>query len=56
MTPSDPTNNVSCCLIALQFSGFNLEDFDNYNRWMDESTIMQIADTGKCLGPEGIQE
>jgi hypothetical protein len=50
--PADPTR----CLAALEISQFDLLDLDNYGRWMDESTVMQVADTGKFLGPEGIEE
>jgi len=49
-------SSITRCLAALQISGFDLKDFDNYERWIDESTIMQVADTGIFLGPDGIRE
>lgn len=44
------------CVGAFQSSGFNLFDFDNYSNWINENSLMMVADTGVFVGLDGIKE
>ena len=44
------------CLRGYAASNFDLLDTDNYDKWMDDDTIMYLAETGTYKGPSGIAE
>ena len=44
------------CGAALQTSGFNFFDLDNYDKWFDDASILYLKETGYYQGPESISE
>ena len=48
--------DINRCLIALQLSGFDLQNTTNYNDWFDESSIFVLADIGVFVGTQDILE
>jgi len=52
-----PLATAKCYGDALS-SGFitGITDYDRYGEWMDESSVMQLAQAGEYFGPEGIAE
>jgi len=44
------------CGAAIQISGFNFFDPDNYDKWFDDASILYLKETGHYQGPENIAE
>jgi hypothetical protein len=44
------------CLTALRDSKFDMLDTKNYELWMDESSELNLAQTGSYIGPASIRE
>lgn len=49
-------NPAAACLSALRSSEFDLLETKKFDEWFDDSSIMQLAQTGSYQGAAGIQE
>eukprot|EP01083_Nonionella_stella_P206969 752312_1 len=53
---SQPTIADGICMYELKESGFDLLDTDNYHKWMDKTSVLDLAETGTYEGPEEVKE
>lgn len=51
-----PTTAAGACMYGLKESGFDLQDTDNYYKWMDKTSVLDLAETGTYEGPEEVKE
>ena len=56
LTSNIAPETVARCLLALQSSGFSHFDYEQYDKWFDDSSIAIIPDTGYYVGSENIKE
>lgn len=54
-SPKKSYNELEC-FSGLLASGFDLTDFENYNNFFDQDSVLTLPQAGVYKGPEGIQE
>lgn len=56
LLPCPITPSLLTCWSSLIFSGFAIDNFDNYNRWFNNESIAQLIQTGVFKGADAIEE
>lgn len=49
-------SHAAVCMTALKNSGFSLMETDKYKNWFDETSVLELSQTGTFIGPETIEE
>ena len=47
---------IQGCIYGLLGSGFELENLDGYDQWYEDTSKVQVAETGEYVGVDAIKE